>query len=163
MTRFQSDRLRIGRAGRDEPGRRDHDNVAVRRGSWTQPTGPEDQRTIYIGGKVPKASSNDPFAARSGTSRGRSTTIADGIEPRLAAADPDGRTPLHSRTSWADPRIAIGTHHPDRAEISSAIREWIVPLLVRQLLQERSPAKTSTSAVNRKLDTTPLGKEQRAI
>lgn len=48
MTRFQSDRLRIGRAGRDEPGRRDDDNGAVRRGSWTQPTGPEDRRTIYI-------------------------------------------------------------------------------------------------------------------
>jgi hypothetical protein len=110
-----------------------------------------------------KASFKDPFAERSGISRGRSTTIADGIEPWLAAADPDGRTPFHSRTSWADTWIAIRTHHPDHAEISSAIREWIVPLLVRQFLQERSPVKTSTSAANRKLDTTPIGKEQREI
>lgn len=110
-----------------------------------------------------KASSKDPFAVRSGRSSGRSTTIADGTEPPLMRADPDGRMSFHSRTSRTETWIAMGTHPPDHAEISSAIREWIVPLLVRQFLRERSPAKTSTSAVNRKLDTTPLGKEQRAI
>jgi hypothetical protein len=68
------------------------------------------------------------------------------------------------KTSRVENRIIIEANKPDQAAISSVIREWIVPLLVKQFLEERSAKSPSTAAANRqKLDTGPLGKEQRVV
>jgi hypothetical protein len=47
--------------------------------------------------------------------------------------------------------------------VSLAIREWIVPVLVREFLAERAAKAALLTTMNmQKLDTEPLGKEQRA-
>lgn len=59
-------------------------------------------------------------------------------------------------------RLVIEAGTPDPTALSSAIREWIVPMLIREHLAERAAAKASLTTVNaRKLDTQPLIKEQR--
>jgi len=65
----------------------------------------------------------------------------------------------HSRH---DTRIVIEAGTSDPVAVSEAIREWIVPVLVRGYLAERAAAATCLAEVNmKKLDTGTLGKEQR--
>jgi hypothetical protein len=64
--------------------------------------------------------------------------------------------------SRRDPRLVIGAGIPDPVEVSHAIREWIVPVLVREYLAERAEnAACLTTVIVNKLDTEPLGREQR--
>jgi hypothetical protein len=76
-----------------------------------------------------------------------------GATDRRRASDKSSRT---------ESRIIIEVNKPDPEAISSVIREWIVPLLVKQFLEERSAR--GISAVNlQKPDTAPLDKEPRVI
>lgn len=64
--------------------------------------------------------------------------------------------------SRRDTRLVIEAGRPDPVEVSLAIREWIVPVLVREYLAERAAAAACLTTVNvKKLDTGTLGKEQR--
>jgi hypothetical protein len=59
-------------------------------------------------------------------------------------------------------RLVIEANVPDPEAVSSAIREWIVPVLVREYLAERAArvGSLATTSLHR-LDTEPIGKEQR--
>lgn len=59
----------------------------------------------------------------------------------------------------AEPRLVIEAGAPDALAVSDAIREWIVPVLVRSYLANRSEAKLSTM----KLDTELLNKGKPAV
>lgn len=61
-----------------------------------------------------------------------------------------------------DTRLVVEPGTPDATAVPLAIREWIVPVLVREYLAERAAATAYLTTVNtRKLDTGALGKEQR--
>jgi len=65
--------------------------------------------------------------------------------------------------SRREPRLVIEAGAPDPAALSAAIREWIVPLLVREYLAERAAKVACVTTMNvQKIDTGSLGKEQRA-
>jgi len=59
-------------------------------------------------------------------------------------------------------RLVIEAGRTESAAVTQAVREWIVPALVREYLAERASASASSKTVMQKLDTEPLGKEQRA-
>lgn len=65
------------------------------------------------------------------------------------------------RSASGETRIVIEANTPDPTALSLAIREWIVPVLVREFLAERAAKTTLLTTVNmQKLDTGPIGKEQ---
>ncbi len=67
------------------------------------------------------------------------------------------------RAARSQTRIVIDASTSDPAAVSLAIREWIVPVLVREFLAERAAKAALLTTMNmQKLDTEPLGKEQRA-
>jgi hypothetical protein len=65
------------------------------------------------------------------------------------------------KTSRGETRIVIETRAPDHAALSSAIREWIVPVLVRRYLTERVGQGSLPATCADKLYTEPFGEEQR--
>jgi hypothetical protein len=62
----------------------------------------------------------------------------------------------------AEPRLVIEAGAPDRSSVSEAIREWIVPVLVRKFIAEQSVlGKSPSMVISRKLATDSLDKERR--
>lgn len=77
-----------------------------------------------------------------------------------------GRVKITQRARTGRParggtRIVIEANAPDPTAVSLAVQEWIVPVLVREFLAERTAKTTLPPTVNmQKLDTGPIGKEQ---
>ncbi len=55
--------------------------------------------------------------------------------------------------------VLVGSGEPDIGLISSVIREWIVPALVREFLAEHPIPASPSKVISEKRTTKPLGKE----
>ncbi len=63
------------------------------------------------------------------------------------------------RRDQREGRLFLAPGKPDPESLRSAIRTWIVPLLVRQFIEEHGPAVNPTEVKFDERTTKPLGKE----
>jgi hypothetical protein len=59
--------------------------------------------------------------------------------------------------------LEIGSGKPDLEALSALVREWIVPLLVKEFLSERMTDGSSSEASEQKRTKEPLGRSVRTI
>jgi hypothetical protein len=59
--------------------------------------------------------------------------------------------------------LEIGSGEPDLETVSALVREWIVPLLVKEFLSERMTDGSSSEASEQKRTNEPLGRSVRTI
>ena len=67
----------------------------------------------------------------------------------------NGTNKAHGSSLETD--LVVECAQPDRDAVSSVIKEWLVPLLVREFLAEQQPIRCPSSTLTEKPTFRPLG------
>ncbi len=78
---------------------------------------------------------------------------------KSSASVESGPSKAKPRQGQREGRLFLSPGKPDPESLQSAIRTWIVPLLVRQFMEEHGPAANPTEVNFDERTTKPLGRE----